>query len=118
MVWDSSDAMFTLHNCLVYLILATTAAHGWLEQHPLSLLDDFGINPSKMLSVDNTTNADNDRLAWRVIFGCVQSVCASYFGEALVNICYRKSTMNTTYRAGPSDRIWNISLVGSSGIRH
>lgn len=118
MVWNSSDAMFTLHNCFVYPILATAAAYGWLEQHPPSLLDDFGINPSKMVSVDNTPHAETDRLAWRIIFDCVQSVCASYYGEATVDTCYQNKTFDTSYRTGPSDRTWNISLVGTFETYH
>jgi hypothetical protein len=32
MVWNSTDSIFTLQNCLVYPILGYSAAQGWLDE--------------------------------------------------------------------------------------
>lgn len=49
MVWNSPNAMFTLHKCLVYPILATAAERGWLVQEQNDLLARFNISASNML---------------------------------------------------------------------
>jgi hypothetical protein len=112
MVWNSSEAMFTLQNCLVYPILATAAAHDWLVQDTPGLLDKFEI-PSRDILPTNTTTEDLklSTSAWPVINGCLQRVCAPLNGEDSEYSCSRPDTKRTRYRAGPQDSPWLVNMV-------
>jgi hypothetical protein len=112
MVWNSSEAMFTLHNCLVYPILATAAANNWLVQDPAGLLDKFEI-PSRDILPTNAT-AEDAKLgasAWPVINGCLTKVCAPLNGENADRICSGPDMQRTKYRAGPQNNPWKVNLV-------
>jgi hypothetical protein len=112
MVWNSSEAMFTLHNCLVYPVLATAVAHEWLVQDPPDLLDKFGISSHDLLTANATTGkAELNESAWPVINGCLQRVCAPFSGSQNLDQCTRHETQSTTFYSGPQDDSWNISLV-------
>lgn len=111
MVWNSSDAMFTLQNCLVYPILATAAAYEWLEQDPPDLLDNFGITPHEMMPINTTTDAERSGSAWPVINGCLKRACSPFNGYKAEDECSGYDTRSTAYLAGSTDNVWNVSLV-------
>jgi hypothetical protein len=112
MVWNSSEAMFTLHNCLVYPILATAAAHDWLVQDPAGLLDKFKIPSHDILPTNATTeDLELSASAWPVINGCLKKVCAPLNAEDVEHECSGPDTKRTRYLAGPQDSPWNVNLV-------
>lgn len=57
MVWNSTDAMFTLQNCLLYPILASAAAQSLLVQDPPRLLEKYGIDTNNTLDIGSASNA-------------------------------------------------------------
>ena len=115
MVWNSPEAMFTLHNCLAYPILATAAAHGWLVQDPPGLLDSFGILSDDVLPFNLTAGVSmTSTSAWPVINGCLQRVCTEFNGDQAGSDCFGLDIHRTSYRAGPLDTLWNVSLVSLS----
>jgi hypothetical protein len=110
MTWSAPEAMFTLHNCLVYPILATAEAHGWLVQDPPDLLDRFSISARSILST-NTTRTWEDKLAWPVVNDCLQKVCTPAYGYQAKDHCSVFDTRGTDYSARSNGKAWNIYMV-------
>lgn len=111
MVWNSTGAMFTLQNCLVYPVLATAAAHEWLEQHPADLLEKFGITPHEMMPISTTTDTERSASAWPAIGGCLKRACTQFNGYKAEDECSGHDTHFPGYLAGSADNVWNVSLV-------
>lgn len=117
LVWDAArDPGLTYHNCLVYPIIAKSAAEDWLDD-PHKLLDKYGIVPDAALSLEapykNETARREYERAWPVINSCRQGLCRDLFP-------HRKSCPlppaygETGLRLGPSDRSWSPQLVNET----
>lgn len=86
MVWNSSETMFTLHNCLLYPIIATAAFHGWLVEDPPGLLDKFTIS-SNVAPIDVAADFSENEAIWSVVNGCLVEMCYRTNGYAAKELC-------------------------------
>lgn len=106
-VWKSPDAMFTLHNCMVYPILATAAEHGWLEQEQHDLLAKFNISASNMLLTNVSATYSRSPMPWKVVNICIKTVCDLLYGiDANTQCNVHRWISNTSYAAGPETALW------------
>ena len=71
-VWNSSDSVFTLQNCLVYPILAYSASQGWLVEEHSGLLEKYGIAPNDNVSFGDT----KEHRYWPAIRDCRNEMCS------------------------------------------
>jgi hypothetical protein len=78
MVWNSTDSMFTLQNCLLYPILASAAAQSLLVQDPPGLLEKYGIDTNNTLDTGSALNATT---YFPVLESCVQEFCVDIAGR-------------------------------------
>jgi hypothetical protein len=78
MVWNSTDAMFTLQNCLLYPILASAAAQSLLVQDPPGLLEKYGIDTNNTLEAGSAPNATT---SFPVLESCVKEFCVDIAGR-------------------------------------
>jgi hypothetical protein len=83
MVWNAShDKGFTYQNCLVYPIIATSAAQNWLDKDSSDLLEKYGIIPAPIVPLETpeTRPARGEyEQAWPVINRCRRELCTSLF---------------------------------------
>lgn len=111
LVWNSPESMLTLHNCLLYPILATAAAHGWLVEDPPGLMGKFNISSSDILPIDFNGTLINPP-AWSAVHNCVYSMCKLLDGTQADDRCTFHNTPNyTAYTLGPAVRPWTPYLV-------
>ncbi|KAM0714825.1 hypothetical protein Q7P37_009289 [Cladosporium fusiforme] len=82
MVWNSTDTLFTLHNCVVYPMISTAAAQGRLSHDDPSILERYGIVVNETLS-DHTPGMDD----WPVISDCLREMCFRYRGRDDETLC-------------------------------
>lgn len=116
MIWNTPDEMLTLHNCLLYPILATAALYGWLVQDPPGLLEQFSIQASEILSINPEVSLRENEIAWPIVNDCLSSMCIRLYGiEALEECKLKDFSRETAYACGPSDNLWHPTLVRLSG---
>lgn len=106
MVWNSTDAMFTLQNCLLYPILASAAAQRLLVQDPPGLLEKYGIDINDNLSAES---APNGTAHFPVLESCVQDFCIEIAGRKEPS-CSPWDYQNGT--GGPDYAPWIPKSVG------
>lgn len=76
MVWKSSDAMFTLHNCLVYPIILNATRQGLLFEDPPGLLDKFNIiHDSASNDTELSIGHESNTNPLPVVNGCLWALC-------------------------------------------
>lgn len=115
LVWNAShDFGLTYHNCLVYPIIAKSAAQNWLDEGSFSVLEKYGIVPDAALPLEvpfgNKTAREEYERAWPVINGCRRGLCDALFPRMKscpVPPAYGETGLNL----GPSNRIWSPQLV-------
>ena len=107
-VWKLSDGSpFTLQNCLVYPIIATGAAEGWLTENSASLLKKYGIASNRTLE---TSRRREQPEAWPTINDCTKKFCSYYFHGQ--EYCPNgPSYGRTKHSFGPSDALWSPTMV-------
>lgn len=111
--WSGPNSPYTIQNCLVYPIIATAAAQGWLEEKPPGLLKKYGIFANLSLPIE-TTNAEVDyHHAWPVIRNCMQKFCLLlHDGDGQRDRCsFGSPALATDYAMGPSSSLWSPKLV-------
>lgn len=115
MLWNGNNAMLTLQNCLVYPILATAAAEGWLVEDPPGLLEKYDIIANYTLPTKPHVAAANSAYAWPLINACTQRFCTSVYANATYNGCtLDDSRWQTNYAVGPVTALWTPYLVRCS----
>lgn len=123
MVWNSSEAMFTLQNCLVYPMLLNATAHGWLVEDPPGLLDKFNIIPDDIKTNYTTDFAPSSRVR-PVIDRCLAASCASlpHYGRCVLdddgNSSHNPWIDRSAYLIGPVDQKWRPSVVSIAFKSH
>lgn len=98
MVWNSTDAMFTMQNCLLYPVLASAAAQLLLVQDPPGLLEKYGIDTSSTLDAESIANATT---YFPVLESCVREFCVDIAGRDEWSCTPWNSSMN--YWSGRED---------------
>ena len=113
LVWNAShDAGLTYHNCLVYPIIAKSAAQNWLDEDSHKLLDKYGIVPDASLPLEVTAREEYER-AWPVINGCRRELCHALFPK--MKSCPNPPFYGETgLKLGPPDEIWSPQLVNET----
>lgn len=115
LVWNAShDLGFTYQNCLVYPIIATSAAHNWLETDSSTLLEKCGIIPNATIPLElpETRPAREEFVeAWPVINGCRRDFCTALFPKKK-RCPAPPSYAKTELQLGPPDALWSLQLVG------
>lgn len=78
MVWNTTNAMFTLQNCLLYPILVSASTQSLLVQDPPGLLEKYGIDTNNTLVAGPASNAT---AYFPVLESCVQEFCVEIAGR-------------------------------------
>lgn len=120
LVWNTTNgAAFTYQNCLVYPIIATSAANDWLVESPAGLLEKHRIVPNGTLPLEdsNATTEVEYRQAWPVINHCRQEFCRAVF-PWLPTCPFEATPSSTELSLGPSNKLWSPWLVGWSRPFH
>lgn len=73
MVWNSTNSIFTLQNCLVYPILGYSAARGWLNESSPGLLEKYGIPLNDSVSFEDSREHNK---FWPAIRDCRGAMCS------------------------------------------
>jgi len=121
LVWDPShDPGYTYQNCLVYPIIATSAAHNWLDGGSFGLLEKYGIVPNATIPLDapgkDHTAREEYEQAWPVINRCRREFCHSLFPK--MRNCPNPSLYaKTGLELGPSNGPWSPFLVNETSPR-
>jgi hypothetical protein len=110
MVWNSTNAMFTLHNCLLYPILASAAAQSTLVQDPPGLLEKYGIDTNNTL---DTGSASNATTYFPVLETCVRDFCVDIAGRKEPS-CSPWDSQNST--TGPEYAPWIPQMAMASQL--
>lgn len=105
LVWNAANPMLTLHNCLVYPIIAVAAANDWLDTQSKSLLEKYHITPNSTLLGETTSNM-SVASGWPVINGCLDTVAAADQNSDII-----PSAIYTTIKLGPLNATWSPTLV-------
>lgn len=114
LVWNAShDLGYTYQNCLVYPIIATSAAHNWLDEGSFNLLDKYGFisNATIPLEPPKTRPAREEyEQAWPVINNCRRDFCTALFPKK--KRCPAPPLFaKTELQLGPSNALWSPQLV-------
>lgn len=118
LLWNTSrDLGLTYHNCLVYPIIAKSAAEDWLDHNSHKLLEKYGIVPDAALPLEvpykNETARREYERAWPVINNCRRGLCHDLFPHR--KSCPLPPTYGETgLELGPSDRSWSPELVNET----
>ncbi|KAM0718766.1 hypothetical protein Q7P37_005837 [Cladosporium fusiforme] len=109
--WNDSNAMFTVHNCLVYPILATASRQGWLVNESSEILNDFGIVDSDVLPVNDLTRPGEK--SWSVVNKCMADICHRLYTDDVEAApkCSASHGLRTAYSIGPSGLLWHRSMM-------
>ena len=120
LLWNAShDPGLTYHNCLVYPIIAKSAAQNWLDEGSRKLLDKYGIVPDATLPLkipdkNETARREYER-AWPVINNCRQGLCRELFRDTKTKECPLPPAYGETgLKLGPSDRPWLPQIVSET----
>lgn len=115
-LWNSPDAMFTMHNCMVYPILATAASYGWLVEKPSGLLERFNISISDMLSKNENLSFPKSPEPWKAVNTCIKTMCNLLYGtRANENNCTMDGWgYKTSYTFGAQRPLWSPTMVSLS----
>lgn len=113
MVWSAADAMFTLHNCLLYPLLANSSFHGWLVEDPPGLLDTFGISALDLTGDEGFKAWGANVSTLPVVQDCITAMCDLVYDEPSLSVCSEPSGLgwlswSTAYGVGPTDDLGSI----------
>jgi len=114
LVWNPShDNGSTYQNCLVYPIIATSAAHNWLDEGSFKLLEKYGIIPNATIPLEAPEGRparEKYEQAWPVINDCRRDFCSALFPKK--KKCPAKPLYaKTELQLGPPDALWSPQLV-------
>lgn len=114
MVWNSSDAMFTLHNCLLYPVILHATAHRFLVEEPPGLLDKFNNFPDRTNSHNKLLLDHNyNGAVLAVINDCLRAVCDLVSNDRESYSCAIDVDRRTYFTVGPPDQSYFPTIVSS-----
>lgn len=111
MVWNSPDAMFTLHSCLIRPVLLNAAANGWLVEDSPGLMDRIGIHSNDLQQFKNLSYPR----PIKVVNNCVWAMCSLLYGTQAEEKCPLHE-VSSAYIYGPSEQPWTPSFVSASTV--